>query len=121
MREAFASWIRRHPDDGRYILCNGYDWSYLRVEDVGFFVRALRPALGTLCLSLSDQTEEALDPSTLRVGARDALYCKVKQGAFDARFTPAAQSALLPYVVESLSGEPALRLGQRDYIIPARA
>jgi uncharacterized protein len=43
MQEAFASWISRHPDDGRHILCNGYDWSYFDVQDVPFFVRGLSP------------------------------------------------------------------------------
>ena len=120
MREAFAAWVMRHPDDGRYVLCNGYDWSYFRVEDVAFFVRGLRSEGGALVLSLSDGTEEELAPATLRVGAAGALYCSIKQGTFEAKFTPTAQTGLLPHVVESASGEPALRVGERDYLIPAR-
>lgn len=120
MREAFAAWVRRHPDDGRYVLCNGYDWSYLHVEDVGFFVRGVRPEGDGLSLVLSDGTEEALAPATLRAGAGGALYCTIKHGAFEAKLTPTAQTALLPYVVESESGEPVLRVGARDYFIPAR-
>ena len=120
MREAFAAWVRRHPDDGRYVLCNGYDWSYFRVEDVGFFVRGVRSERGTLVLSLSDGTEEELAPVTLCANAEGALYCSIKQGGFEAKFTPTAQTALLPYVVESASGEPALRVAERDYLIPAR-
>ena len=27
LAEAFHTWIARHPDDGRYILTNGYDWT----------------------------------------------------------------------------------------------
>jgi hypothetical protein len=120
MREAFAAWVGRHPDDGRYVLCNGYDWSYFRVEDVGFFVRGVRSERGTLVLALSDGTEEELAPATLRAGAGGALYCSIKQGTFEAKFTPTSQAGLLPYVVESASGEPALRVGERDYLIPAR-
>ena len=120
MRDAFATWVRRHPDDGRYVLCNGYDWSYLRVEDVGFFVRGVRSERGSLVLSLSDGTDEELAPATLRAGPDGALYCAIKHGAFEAKFTPTAQTALLPHVVESPSGEPALRVGERDYLIPAR-
>lgn len=120
MRDAFAAWVGRHPDDGRYVLCNGYDWSYFRVEDVPFFVRGLRAERGALVLSLSDGTEEELAPGTLRAGAGGALYCTIKQGTFEAKFTPTAQTALVPYVVESGSGEPALRVGERDYLIPAR-
>ncbi len=117
MQEAFASWISRHPDDGRHILCNGYDWSYFSVRDVPFFVRGLSPGAKGLVLRLSDRTEELLDPSSLRVGARDALYCKVKGGRFDARFMPAAQVALLPFVTEAPSGELGLQVGERFHRI----
>ena len=39
---ALHSWISRHPDDGRYILTNGYDWTYFTVDDAPYFVRSLR-------------------------------------------------------------------------------
>jgi len=116
MQLAFASWIGRHPEDGRYILCNGYDWSYFRVDDVPFFVRGVRDGARGLRLVLSDGSEEALEPSTLRIGARDALYCAVKGGAFDARFMPSAQSALVAHVAPMPSGEPGLQIG--DVIHP---
>ena len=41
MAKAFAKWVRRHPDDGRWILSNGYDWCYFTVEDTGYFVLGL--------------------------------------------------------------------------------
>lgn len=115
MQEAFATWIRRHPRDGRFILCNGYDWTYFRVEDVPFFVRGIGGSDDRPTMLLSDQTEELLDPVRLRVGEREALYTSVKQGAYDARFTPAAQAALAPFVVEGAAGEPMIRLAGRDY------
>jgi hypothetical protein len=111
MQVAFACWIARHPDDGRYILCNGYDWSYFRVDDVPFFVRGVRESGASLLLSLSDGSQEALAPDTLRVGAREALYCSVKGRAFDARFMPSAQAALVAYVSPTPSGEPGLKIG----------
>src|SRR5262245_45501268 len=80
MQRAFASWVRRHPDDGRYILCNGYDWSYFAVEDVPYFVSGLRASSEGVSLCLSDQSEEPLVPGQLRFGARDALYQRVKEG-----------------------------------------
>ena len=117
MQLAFASWIARHPDDGRYILSNGYDWSYFRVDDVPFFVRGSRAVADVLLLSLSDGKEEALAPETLRVGARDALYCSVKGRRFEARFTPSAQAALVPFVAPTPSGHPGLQLGGVIYPI----
>ena len=117
MARAFASWIDRHPDDGRYILTNGFDWSYFKVDDVPFFVRSLRIEGDRAILQLSDGSEEPLDPSTLEVGPRDALYLKVKQGKFDARFTPSAQTALGPLLIEGTDGLPELSLGGRSYPI----
>jgi len=117
MATAFASWIGRHPDDGRYVLHNGYDWSYFEVEDVAFFVRSVRIEDGWPILALNDGSEERLDPRELRVGARDALYTKVKNGAFAARFMPAAQLALSPLLVEGQGGRPELRVGDQHYAI----
>jgi hypothetical protein len=115
MQAAFATWIGRHPDDGRYVLSNGYDWSYLEVDDVPFFVRGVRASAAGLEIELSDGSVELLDPGSLRRGARDALYCRVKSGQFEARFTPGAQSALLPFVVEGPGAEPLLEVAGRTY------
>ena len=105
MARAFASWIDLHPDDGRYILNNGYDWSYFRVEDVPFFVLGLRQQAGRLELSLSDGSESPLEPGDLAFGAQGALYTTVKNGKFRARFTQAAQIALGAWLVEAENGE----------------
>ena len=78
LRDALHTWIARHPDDGRYILTNGYDWTYFVVEDVPYFVRSLRAEDGDAILVLSDATEEPLDPSTVRANERGELYLKVK-------------------------------------------
>ena len=121
MQTAFASWIMRHPDDGRFILSNGFDWTYFKVEDVPFFVRSLRIEGGEAMLALSDGTEEPLDAGTATLGDRDALYVRVKNGAFEARFTPTAQTALEPFLVEGTTGEPELELHGRRYGVPARA
>src|SRR4051812_34809593 len=82
MARAFASWIGIHPDNGRFILNNGYDWSYFQVEDVPFFVLGLREAGGRLWLLLSDGSESPLGeglPASdsappLTVGRGGALY-----------------------------------------------
>lgn len=113
MARAFASWLARHPDDGRYILDNGYDWTYITVEDAPFFVLALagpadhepgaqgrRPPN----IELSDGSFEELDPERLWLGPQDALYTDVKAGAFQARFTRSAQLGLADYLVEGEGG-----------------
>lgn len=119
MAKAFGTWIRRHPEDGRFILSNGYDWTYFTVEDVPLFVQGVRVAEGVVWLTLSDGTVEALDPGTLHHGRRsDALYLWVHGGALEARFHPQAQLALAPLLVELAPGQLALRLGERHWRLP---
>lgn len=104
MARAFASWIARHPDDGRFILTNGYDWTYFTVADVPFFVETVQDRAGVPWLVLSDGTEERLDPTTLRSGPTGALYLRVKNGAFEARLQRFAQLGLAPWVEETADG-----------------
>lgn len=121
MTAAFSSWIARHPDDGRYILSNGYDWTYFEVEDVPFFVRGVRDEGGQPVLALSDGSEEPLEAGALVLGERDALYAAVKHGQFEARFMPAAQTALAPWLVEGAGGVPEIEVRGKRYAIGTRA
>jgi hypothetical protein len=111
LAQAMHTWISRHPDDGRYILNNGYDWSYFTVEDAPFFVRSVRFDSGQTILHLSDDTEEPWDPRKTRLSEADALYTEVKAeafgGPFRAKFTRHAQASLAP-VLEDDDGVPAV-------------
>jgi hypothetical protein len=102
LAQALHTWIARHPDDARYILTNGYDWTYFVVDDVPFFVRAVRDEGGDAILVLSDGTEEALDPASVRANERGELYLTVKRdapgGPFDAKMTRHAQTQLAPFL-----------------------
>jgi hypothetical protein len=120
MMDAFATWIRRHPRDGRFILCNGYDWTYFRVEDVPFFVVGVGGSRGGPTVKLSDQTEEPLAPETLGLGERGALYCWVKEGKYEARFMPAAQVALAPHLTEGEGGHPAVVVAGAEHLVGVR-
>ncbi len=116
LKRAMQSWVRRHPDDGRFILSNGYDWTYFTVEDTPFFVEALRSdPTGGLLLVLDDGTEEPWDPRTSRLGEGDAVYAVVKRdaegGPFEARFTRHAQTSLAPFL-ELSSGRLSVRVGE---------
>lgn len=104
MARAFAKWIGVHPDDGRYILSNGFDWTYFTVVDVPYFVRGLSDVDGAPHIRLSDDSEEVLELDSLEVGADGAVYCRVKGGRFEAKFTPGAQTKLAPWLVESEGG-----------------
>jgi hypothetical protein len=104
LRQAMHGWIARHPDDGRFILTNGYDWTYFTVDDAPYYVRAAHVEADRVLLVLSDGTEEPWDPARTRVGDGDALYAEVKRGApggpFEAKLTRFAQAQLAPVLEE---------------------
>jgi hypothetical protein len=99
MQRAFASWLGRHPDDGRYILNNGYDWSYITVEGALRFVQSVRDLQGKPLLVMLDGTEMPLDPSALSCDLEGRLFLELQDGDL-ARFTPAAQLQLAPWLSE---------------------
>ncbi len=110
------SWICRHPDDGRYILTNGYDWTYFAVEDAPYVVQALRIEPEQIVLLLSDGTECVWAVESTRVGTDGALYATVKTdargGPYEAKFSPHAQGSLGPVLVDSEEGGlPLVRVG----------
>lgn len=116
MARAFASWITRHPENGRFILSNGYDWSYFTVIDVPFLVTrifASNENAGPLIVELFDGTSEPLVLDQIEIGLDDALYCGVKDGTFEARFSPSAQLQLAPWLVEGENGIEIQHLGHR--------
>jgi hypothetical protein len=113
---ALHSWIARHPDDGRYILTNGYDWTYFAVEDVPYFITSVRVRPDGIVVTLSDESSEDLEAEGLRVGEDGGLYAKVKGGTFPAKFTRHAQIALEPAMVD-LGDAVGLRFGDRTVAV----
>jgi uncharacterized protein len=99
MHKAFASWLRRHPDDGRHILSNGYDWTYLTVEGPACFVRQVRSAATGIEVELLDGRQLPLEPQALSCAADGRLWLRLPEGE-DACFTAAAQLELAPWLVQ---------------------
>jgi hypothetical protein len=129
LARALTAWIDRHPDDGRYILNNGYDWTYLTVDDAPYLVSALRIEPQQVVLVLSDGSEEAWNPESTRAGADGALYAIVKRllpkGPYEAKFTRHAQLALAPILVGEETGNVrpggvAVQIGDRVQAIGAK-
>jgi hypothetical protein len=114
---ALRTWIRRHPDDGRYILSNGYDWTYFAVDDAPFFVERVQVEPERIVLCLSDETHECWEPETTRVARDGAMYARVKAaaagGPYNAKFTRHAQASLAPILVETDDAQPAVSLSGR--------
>lgn len=122
MARAFASWIRRHPDDGRFILTNGYDWTYFTVKGAPFFVRGVHPDVdGGLALELFDGSEEPLDPNALSASRDGVLYALVKGGALEARFLAPAQTQMVDFIDADPEGRPCLVFRGKNYPIRERS
>ncbi len=122
LRDALHTWIARHPDDGRFILTNGYDWTYFTVDDVPYFVRSIREEAGDAVALLSDATEEPLDPTTAHLNERGELYVKVKPdalgGPFDAKMTRFAQGQLGPFLEDAGAETVALTTKRGTFRLP---
>jgi hypothetical protein len=94
----------RQDASGHYLLELENDLCYLDVEDTAFVVRSVRQALSekdgktVFYLQLSDDTIDALDPETLRIGKKNVLYCTVKEDRFEARFLRSAYYQLAGHI-----------------------
>ena len=115
MVRAFASWVARHPDDGRYILTNGYDWTYFRVEDTPHFVTRIDFGAEPPMLELLDGTREPFVPESIEVRPDGVLTVPVKEGKFRARFTREALLALEPRLDSAPDGTICLQLDGRRW------
>ena len=75
---------------GRYILSTNGEKCYLEVEDTPFVIQEVYVSSDTsptpsLVVKLNDGTEEPLQADTVRVGQENIVYCRVKEGAYEAR------------------------------------
>lgn len=116
---ALHSWVSFHPDDGRPILTNGYDWTYFTVDDTPYFVEVVRgvpPAPPVLVLS--DGTEEPLDAASIVADEGGTCFVRVKGGRAWARFWRLAQVGLEPYL--AADEPPRLSFGGQEHPIGKR-
>lgn len=110
----------RQTPDGRYlVVCQG-EYNWFETADTPFVVRALAlevraGELAQVELRFAGDVREPLDPRTLETEG-GSLYCRIRGGAFRARFGRVALQQLAPYLVEGPDG-PALQLGGTAYPI----
>ncbi len=105
---ALHTWISRHPDNGRFILDNGYDWTYFTVLDSPYVVTSVDVAGDDAYVTLSDGTAEPLYPARLSVDPAGLLRMSVKAsargGPFNAKFSRFAQNQVAPLLMERPDG-----------------
>ncbi|HOD28504.1 MAG TPA: DUF1285 domain-containing protein [Syntrophales bacterium] len=112
-------------DRGEYLIDLGEDRCTVDVEDAPFVVRSVHAGSAEngnppacLLLSLSDDTLEPLDPGTLRIGKDNVLYCRVKRGTFETRFSRAAYYQLAERIVyDGESDRYELHIDHQRYIL----
>lgn len=109
-------------DDGRcLVLCQG-EWNWFEAPDTPFVVQRLRLRVeeGVLQgaeLCFVGDFREPLDPRTLET-ERDLLFCRIRGGAFRARFGRIAMQQLAPFLVDGGEGSVLVLGGVRH---PVRA
>jgi uncharacterized protein len=81
----FSRSIKRNPD-GSYYLQVAEERAPITVEDTPYVVKTVYEDGGGFVVVTNDDEHEPLDPSSLEVGDDNVLYCRVKGGAFCARF-----------------------------------
>ena len=105
---------------GRYVIAWKGERCYVDVEDTAYVVRSIRQnkkdqdGQNRFTIFLSDDSRETLMADTLFLGEANVPYCKVKNGAFPARFNRAAYYQLAEYVEEE-SGAYYLPSGGKKY------
>ncbi len=115
----FLRAMRREPDGRLVVLCQG-EQNWFEAADTPFVVQRLHcgAADGTLHsveLVFAGDYRESLEPSTLETEGGH-LYCRVRRGAFRARFGRVAIQQLTPFLVEAEAGV-TLRLAGTAYRI----
>jgi hypothetical protein len=109
--------------EGRWLaVCQG-ERNWFEPDETPFVVQRVRPvgragALDGLELVLAGDYREPLDPATLE-SASGRLYCRVRRGAYPARFGRLALQQIGPHLLDQ-GGRPSLLLGGHRYSIAER-
>ena len=104
--------------DGRYVaMCQG-ERNDFDTSDTPFVVQRIRSTTDGSAIELffAGDYHEPLQPSTLEEDAEGRLYCRVRRGAFRARFGRLALQQLGPHLGDR-GGGPHLHLGGGSYPI----
>lgn len=89
---------------GRYLIEFRGDKCLIEVEDTPFVVKAADRdnredrENESIEILLSDFTSEKLNPSTLRVGMDNVLYCSIKDRKFEARFSRSSYYQIAEFI-----------------------
>jgi uncharacterized protein len=115
--DLFSQHVQRRSDGG-YMLRIADEQAPIVVEDTPYVVTGAEIGSdGTIRLDLNDHSREPLDPRTLRIGADEVLYCRIKQSSEAARFLRPAYYQIAQHLARTDTGAFVLRLPEGDYPI----
>jgi hypothetical protein len=120
LREHFDRSVAYLPDERKYVVTLRHFRGEIEVEEAAFFVRSFDAPSGRV--TLSDGSEELLDPATLALSPIDgALLCRVKRAlepdGLLARFGQGAHAELMQ-AVEEQGGRLVLPIGGEPRPLP---
>lgn len=110
----------QQDDKGRYVIELAGQRCEVEVEDTFFviirvdYVPDKEDAAEKFLLTLNDETQEELEPATLKLGAENVLYARVKSGRFPARFLRKSYYQIAKHIVEK-AGRFVLPYRGREY------
>ena len=115
----FLRAMRRTPDGRSLVVCQG-EHNWFDAHDTPFVVLRLHPVVAAGRLDAVDlcfvgDYREPLDPGSLESEA-GLLFCRVRRGAFRARFGRVAMQQIAPFLAETEGGLALLLGGARHPI-----
>ena len=113
--------LHRAPDGRWQVLCQG-ERNWFEPHDTPFVVRRLGldvagGRLRSIDLYFAGDLREPLDPATLEHDGAQ-LFCRVRKGAFSARFGRMAMQQIAPWLADDCTG-PAITLDGRRWPLGA--
>ncbi len=110
-------------EEGNYFVRMSGEKHYITVEDTPYVVKTVHKCTGatednddTIEILLTDGNTETLDISTLHIGQDNVLYCNVKKGTFDARFSRAAYYQIAEHIdYDEISDSYTINLNGCEY------
>lgn len=119
LRETLFRWLDRLPE-GQYVFrLDGARFAHVEVDDTPLVARAARWEGPRALLSLSDGTDEPLQPATLTIDAGGVLRCLVREGRLEARLSTSA-AATLAERIHPGSDPPVLHIDGCAVIVASR-
>lgn len=117
----FVLALQRTPEGRWLVLCQG-ERNWFETPDTPFVVRRLGLQFAGDCLEaielrLAGDYRETLDPATLEHDGAN-IFCRVRKGAFSARFGRTAMQQIAPWLNDDGTG-PAITLDGRRYQLTA--